>query len=84
MEIQGLEDRSVFKLINEPDIPSDANILNGRFILAIKDTGTTDERYKARFVVQGHKDRDKALIVHKAVPVRMRSIRIFMCIALLM
>ena len=62
----------------------DQNILNIRFVLAIKDEGTTNERYKARFVAQCHRDRDKSYIIHSAVPVRIRSVRILLTIALMM
>ena len=43
-------------------MPKNANILGGRFVLAIKDEGTKDEVWKARFVVQGYRDKLKRLL----------------------
>ena len=75
-EILGLEARGVFEEISKDDIPADAIVLGLKFILAIKDGNTPDERYKARAVAFGHKDRDKKLLIHIAVPVRIRSVRL--------
>ena len=45
-EIHGLESRGVFELFDEADIPPDAIILGMKKILAIKDGGTAEGRYK--------------------------------------
>ena len=36
-EIQGLLDRGTFKIVEKAMIPDGANILGGRFVLALKD-----------------------------------------------
>jgi len=56
-EISGLLQRKAFAFVQESDIPENANVLGGRMIMAIKNPDTELERYKARFVVQGHKDK---------------------------
>lgn len=81
-EIIGLESRGVFTIVDEKDIPADAIVLGMKIILAIKDGGTAEERYKARIVALGHRDRQKALLIHVAVPVRIRSLRLLLCFAL--
>lgn len=80
-EVQGLLQRNSFAFVKQDKLPQDANILGGRFILAIKQPGTQNERYKERFVVQGHRDREKDLIVHTSRTVRHRNIRLMACIA---
>lgn len=49
-----------------------------KFILAIKDCGTDEERYKERMVVIRQLDKLKALLIHTAVAVRICSLRLFL------
>lgn len=81
-EIQGLERRNVFKPVHATQIPAGSNVLGCRFLVVIKNKGTTTERYKARLVVLGHRDREKDYLIHAAVPVRMRSVRTTFCVCL--
>jgi hypothetical protein len=55
-EIQGLIDRGTWRVVAKEKVSHNANILGGRFVLAIKDEGTDKEVWKARFVVQGYRD----------------------------
>lgn len=63
------------------DLEGGANILGGRFVLAIKNKGTGKEVLKARYVVQGHMDREKNLLVHNSPTVSQQSIRLLIAIA---
>lgn len=74
-------DKGVFQVVMKEDIPEDANILEGRFVLALKNVGTNREIYKARFVVQGHTDQEKNLLVHTVTNIRHRSIKMLVAIA---
>lgn len=47
----------------------------GRFVLTIKNQNTAQEVFKARFVVQGHPDRNKNILVHTSTNLRQSSIR---------
>ena len=58
------------------DVPSDANILGGRFVLSIKNKNTKEEVAKARFVVQVHRDKDKTQLVHTSTNLRHHSVRL--------
>lgn len=58
-EIQRLLRRGRFKVVLQEKVPHDANILGGRFFLAIKNTDTQEQRYKARFIIQGNLDKEK-------------------------
>jgi hypothetical protein len=42
-EIRGLLERGIFKIIMCSKIPAGANILGGRYVLSIKDSGTDRE-----------------------------------------
>lgn len=58
-EVAGLAERGVHEIVCRKDIPDDANVLGGRFVLAIKNAHSKEQTYKARFVVQGHTDVEK-------------------------
>ena len=80
-EVQGLQDRNTWTVMDRRDLAKDANILGGRFVLTLKDFGTHNEKPKARYVVQSHKDKDKEFLVHNATNLRQRSIRIIVSFA---
>lgn len=63
-EIKNLLDRGTFKIFLRDDIPKDRNVLPGRFVLAVKPTEDGKEEYKARYVVGGHRDKLKRMMVH--------------------
>jgi hypothetical protein len=52
------------------ELPTGVNVLNGRFVVTIKDVGTEKEIYKARYVVQGHRDKEKTSMVHHMLDIR--------------
>ena len=63
-EMEGSLKRGTWKLILRDEVTQDANVMDGRFALAIKDADNDKPTYKARFVVQGHRDQDKDILVH--------------------
>ena len=65
------------------EILENANILNGRFVLAIKDSGTNKEVWKARYVVQGHKDKLKLSFVHDTSTAVQFSVKLLVGLAAL-
>ena len=52
-EIEGLMEKGIWKVVLRYEVPDNANILNVRLFLAIKDSGTNKEVWEARYVVQG-------------------------------
>lgn len=62
-------------------IKNKTNMMDGRFDLSIKNTETDKETYKAIFVVQGHRDKEKDMLVHNLNRIRHRSVRILVAIA---
>eukprot|EP00171_Calliarthron_tuberculosum_P023324 IDg23324t1 len=80
-EIRGLLERGTFKVILKEDVPADANVLPGRLILAIKSTEDGQIKFKARYVIGGHRDKMKNLMVHSAITLQPSSIRLILAIA---
>ena len=74
-------DKGTWKVVLKEEIPGNSNVLNGRFVLVIKNKGTNEEIYKARFVVQGHRDREKHFLVHDSPNLRQSSTRLLVAIA---
>lgn len=80
-EIKGLLERGTFKVILREDVNSDANVLPGHFVLAIKSTKDGEVKFKARYVIGGHRDRFKQLMVHSATTLQPQSIRLLLALA---
>lgn len=58
-EVDGLSKRETFEIILKEDVSRDANVLPGCFVLFIKSKKDNREVCKARFVIEGHRDRFK-------------------------
>ncbi len=65
-EIKGLLDRGTFSIILRERVPPDGNVLPGRFDFAINSTEDGQIKFKARCVIDGHRDRIKNFMVHSA------------------
>jgi hypothetical protein len=57
------------------------NIMGGRFVLTIKESGTSKEIYKARYVVQGFRDKKKSTLVHDASTSMQQSTKLLIGLA---
>lgn len=64
-ELQGLFQRKTWKIVFKDEVPRDERILEARFVLTLKDTETENPLSKARFVSEGHRDRDKYALVNE-------------------
>lgn len=82
-ELEGLARRGVYEVILKENVPENANILGGRFVLAIKDKDTGKEVYKARYVAQGYKDMEKQYLVHNSSNLKQNSVRLLLSLAAL-
>lgn len=80
-EVTGLINAGTFLVILREGIPSDANILPGRFVLVIKSGKDGKIKYKARFVIGGHRDKLKDMMVHAASTLQPQSIRLLLALA---
>ena len=78
-EIISLIERGTFRIVVMEDT-SEKNVLPSRFVLAIKHAdGTT--RYKARFVLGGHKDKMKNFMLHSASSLSQTSVRMLLALS---
>lgn len=80
-EIEGLIKKGTWSLVLRDEIPNNANILGARFVLTLKDMEKEQPKFKARFVVQGHRDKEKSALVHESTNMRQPSIKILTAIA---
>lgn len=53
-KIKGLVEKETFKVIYKEDIPTEANVLSGLFVLSIKEVEDNKTKFKARLVIGGH------------------------------
>jgi hypothetical protein len=74
-ELEGLRKNGTWEEIWTHEMPSNSNVMHGRFVLTIKEKGTSNEVLKARFVAQGFKEKDKQTLGHSAVLSRQSSTR---------
>lgn len=71
-------ERRTFKLIIREEAPNDSNILRGRFFLAVKSTEDGQIKFRARYVIVGHRDKLKNLMVRSAITFQPQSIRLLL------
>ena len=80
-EVEGINKREIWEIISRDGVPNDAIVLGGRFVLAYKNYGTPEETETARYVAQGHKDKEKGFVVHNVTTLRASSTRILVSVA---
>lgn len=80
-EVDGLRLRHIWKAVRETDIPKNANVMGGKFLLSLKNFDTPEEKAKVRYFAQGFSDRVKPYMVHDVSTFRISSIRMVMSIA---
>lgn len=80
-EIRGLISKNAFLAVSNINLPKDSNVLNGRFVDALKNPGTPDEICKSRFVAGGHRDKDKNYFVHRITTLSQTSTRVVVALA---
>lgn len=80
-EIRGPLDRGTFRVMLREDIPDDGNVLPGRFVLSIKSTDDGEVKWKARYVIGGHRDKLKIMMVHTSQNLQPSSVRLLLSLA---
>lgn len=84
LELSGLLEKGVFEEVQiAPEDRKGLNILRSRFVLALKEPGTSKEKHKARLVVQAipQADRDRPFLFTYAPTVTKASFRILLSLA---
>ncbi len=82
-EITNLLARGTFEVIDKNNIPPYANVLPGKFVLTLKSSEAGSPQHKARYVIGGHRDRMKKLMVHTSQTLQPSSIRLLLAVAAL-
>ena len=67
--------------VRREEMLESASILGGRFACTMKNVGTESEKRKARYVAQGHKDKEMPFIVHNIKTLRRSPIKIIVSTA---
>lgn len=78
-ELRGLFQRGTFRVVIMPEGHGE-NVVPSRFVLAIKHEDGK-EVFKARFVLGGHRDRDKRRMLHSATALSQTSMRLLLAVA---
>jgi Reverse transcriptase (RNA-dependent DNA polymerase) len=73
--------RGTWGVVAKEEVSDNANILGGRFVIAIKDEGTDKKVWKARFVVKGYRDHLKTSLVHDTATSRQHFSRVLVGLA---
>jgi Reverse transcriptase (RNA-dependent DNA polymerase) len=79
-ELLGLIERGTFRLILKEDVGPYPNVIPSRFVLCIKHEAG-QEHLKARFVLGGHRDRDKKSLIHNSTTLKHQSVRLILTFA---
>ena len=80
-EIEGPIKPKTWKIVAKDEVPRNANVLRGLFIVKINDSGTNKGIYKARHVIQGYADKLKSSVVHDNPTSRPFSVKILVGLA---
>ena len=80
-ELMGLIEKGTFRVVLREEIGQNPNIVPSRYVLAIKHSETGETKMKARFVLGGHRDRDKHTVVHNSTNAKQSSIRLLVALA---
>lgn len=80
-ELEELIRRGTWKIVAYDELPSNANIMSGGFVITIKDVETDKPRFKARFVIHGNQDKDKNQLVHTSTTIKHASTRLLVALA---
>ncbi len=65
-EVQDLMSRGTFKVVDRSELPENPNALTPRFVLAMKSNEDDQLRFKARYVIGGHRDKLKHYMIDGA------------------
>jgi transposase InsO family protein len=79
-ELFGLIERGTFRLVLREDAGPNPNIIPSRFVLGIKHESGA-ERLKARFVLGGHRDRERKSLIHNSTTLKHQSVRLILALA---
>lgn len=74
-------ERSTFKIVSSEEAGEKRNIVPSMYVFAIKHKESGKDVLRARFVVSGHRDREKNSLVHNSTNLKQSSIRTIIALA---
>lgn len=80
-ELPSLIERGTFRIFMRSDAGPEPNIIPSRFVLALKHKENGTDVYRARFVVGGHRDRQRDTVVHNTTTLKQSSLRPLLALA---
>ena len=80
-EVRELLRRGTFSAMLKTELPDGANALTARFVLTVKFHADVKTKYKARYVIGGHRDNLKHYLVHVAQTPQASSARLLLALA---
>jgi hypothetical protein len=80
-EIAELLEKRTWRVCIKSELPPGDNIMGGWFVLSIEDAGTDRESYKARYAVQGFRDKENPYLVHQSLAARHQSTKLLVAVA---
>ncbi|KAI0996514.1 hypothetical protein K3495_g11667 [Podosphaera aphanis] len=83
VELNGLLEREVFKILSRHNVPTNTRIFGSRFVDQIKNEGTKKAFEKSRLVVQAYNDADKKNILTQAPTIQRVSQRLILILSLI-
>eukprot|EP00171_Calliarthron_tuberculosum_P005600 IDg5600t1 len=67
-------------MILREEVPKNANVHPGRFVLAVNFTEDGAVKFKSQYVIGGHRDKMKEMMVHDAETLQPQSIRLILAL----
>lgn len=80
-EYDGIVQKGGVEPIERDKLPRDANFIGNRFVLTIKNPGSSEPIYKARWILQGHQDRYRYSIANDSPMLMRLMFRVVLSIA---
>lgn len=79
-EGRGLIAWEIWEIVKEENMPDDANIVDGRIVLELKNFLTPKDMAKVRYIAQGFDDAPKNMLTNDVSDLGKTSIRLLLCI----
>ena len=80
-EYDGIVSKGGVKAIPRTELPDNANLIGNRFVLTIKEPGTPNPVYKARWILQGHQDHFRHSIANDSPMLMRLTFRVILSLA---
>ena len=80
-EYDGIVSKGGVEAIPRTELPDNVNLIRNRFVLTIKEPGTSNPVYKALWILQGHQDRFRHSIANDSTMLMRLTFRVILSLA---